>query len=65
MERKKIIANTFLSLINPFATRVLGSMAGRSSDGGYRFNAAKFRDPILARLGRFAGRLGKSSAVVR
>ncbi len=65
METKKIIANTFLSLINPFATRATGSMAGRSSDGGYRFNAAKVPDPILARLGRFAGRLGKSSRLVR
>ncbi|XPE44489.1 hypothetical protein ACNKHV_11400 [Shigella flexneri] len=36
-------------------------MAGRSSHGGYRFTPPKFRDPFLARLGRFAGRLGKSS----
>ncbi len=41
METKKNNANTFLSLINPFATRATGEHGGRSSDGGYRFNAAK------------------------
>ncbi|XPE68800.1 hypothetical protein ACNKHP_25080 [Shigella boydii] len=44
-----------------FATALLGSMAGRAAMAGIALTPPKFRDPILARLGRFAGRLGKSS----
>ena len=59
---EKIIANTFLSLINPFATRATGgAWLGVAAMAGIALTPPKFRDPILARLGRFAGRLGKSS----
>ncbi len=40
-------------------------MAGRSSDGGIALTPPKFRDPILARLGRFPDDWEKAHAVVR
>ncbi|MFP1559034.1 hypothetical protein ACLB1T_29910 [Escherichia coli] len=39
--------------------RYWGAWLGVAAMAVYRFMLPKFRDPILARLGRFAGRLGK------
>ncbi|MBP1523274.1 hypothetical protein IVZ55_02400 [Salmonella enterica subsp. enterica serovar Worthington] len=39
----------------------MGRPVGRGGNGGIALTPASFRDPLLATLGRFAGRLGKSS----
>ncbi|BBU83307.1 hypothetical protein EIMP300_47070 [Escherichia coli] len=41
--------------------RYWGAWLGVAAMAGIALTPPKFRDPILARLGRFAGRLGKSS----
>ncbi len=61
METKKIIVSISLSSKNPFAIRSIGALVGRGGNGGIALTPASFRDPLLATLGRFAGRLGKSS----
>ncbi len=45
--------------------RYWGAWLGVAAMAGIALTPPKFRDPILARLGRFAGRLGKAHAVVR
>ncbi len=61
METKKIIVSISLNSKNPFAIRSIGALVGRCGNGGDRINTGIIPRPLLATLGRFAGRLGKSS----
>lgn len=58
---EKRILSISLSFTNHFAIRATGAPAGVAAIAGIALTPAAFRDPILAKLGRLAGRLGKSS----
>lgn len=58
---EKRILSISLSLINHFAIRATGARLGVAAIAGIALTPASFRDPILAKLGRMVGRLGKSS----
>lgn len=62
METKKIILSLFQNLKNPFLLpRYWGAWFGVFAFGAIALTPASFRDPILGKLGRFVGRLAKSS----
>ena len=46
---------------NPFATRVTGARLGVYAFAGIAMLPASVRDPVLGKIGRLAGRMGKSA----